>query len=107
MQRKLVIIPPKSEKNTKKVGQLRDKSIKIEKWNIPIPANFKRRAAKIIEPSTGASTWAWGSQIWKPYKGNFTKKAMSIIKYRQEFKRFFWGIMLIKLNWTKLVIEFK
>lgn len=28
---------------------------------IPYPPNFNKRAAKIIDPATGASTWALGS----------------------------------------------
>lgn len=30
----------------------------------PYPPNFNIRAAKTIDPATGASTWAFGSQRW-------------------------------------------
>lgn len=52
---------------------------------IPIPPNFKRTAAKIIEPPKGASTWAFGNHKWKKNIGNFTKKA-EIIKNHQIFE---------------------
>lgn len=29
-----------------------------------------------MEPATGASTWALGSQRWTPYSGILTKKAI-------------------------------
>jgi len=34
-------------------------------------------AASIIEPATGASTWAFGSHKWKPYTGIFIRKAIT------------------------------
>lgn len=36
-----------------------------------------------MEPETGASTWALGSQRWTKYIGNFTKKARSKAKLNQ------------------------
>jgi len=47
----------------------------------PYPPNFNKTPAKIIDPETGASTWALGSHKWKKYTGNFTKKAKINIKY--------------------------
>jgi hypothetical protein len=41
----------------------------------PYPPSFKSTPAKIIEPLTGASTWALGSHKWTMYIGIFTKKA--------------------------------
>lgn len=32
----------------------------------PYPPSFRRIAARIIDPAIGASTWALGSQRWKP-----------------------------------------
>lgn len=46
---------------------------------IPYPPNFKRTAAKIIDPSSGASTWALGNHKCIKYIGIFAKNA-SIIK---------------------------
>jgi len=34
--------------------------------NRPIPPSFNRIPARIIDPYTGASTWAKGSQRWAP-----------------------------------------
>ena len=52
-------------------------SIKIigENNQIPKLPNFKRIAARSIDPKTGASTWALGNHKWTPYIGSFTKKA--------------------------------
>lgn len=44
--------------------------------NKPYPPNFNKTPAKIIEPETGASTWAFGSHRWNKYKGIFTMKAI-------------------------------
>ena len=41
----------------------------------PYPPNFSKIAAKNIDPTTGASTWALGSHMWKKNIGSFTKKA--------------------------------
>jgi len=40
------------------------------------PPSFSRTAARTIEPAMGASTWALGSQRWRPYSGIFTMKAI-------------------------------
>jgi len=45
----------------------------------PYPPNLRRIAAKIIEPATGASTWAFGSQRCTENNGSFTKNAKIII----------------------------
>jgi len=49
--------------------------INIENRRIPYPPNFNKIAAKIIDPSKGASTWALGSHKWKKNIGNFAKNA--------------------------------
>lgn len=41
----------------------------------PNPPSLSRIAAKNIDPTTGASTWALGSHMWKKNIGSFTKKA--------------------------------
>lgn len=43
---------------------------------IPYPPNLRRMAAKIIDPSSGASTWALGSHRWTKNIGIFTKNAI-------------------------------
>lgn len=45
---------------------------------IPYPPSFSRMAAKIIEPSKGASTWALGNHKWVMNIGIFTKNASII-----------------------------
>lgn len=42
---------------------------------IPYPPNFNKTAAKIIDPSSGASTWALGNHKWTKNIGNFIKNA--------------------------------
>jgi len=39
-------------------------------------------AAKIIDPNTGASTWALGNHIWVRYIGVLTKKASIRVKVK-------------------------
>lgn len=41
----------------------------------PYPPSFNKTAARIIDPSNGASTWAFGNHRWKINIGIFTKKA--------------------------------
>jgi len=41
----------------------------------PYPPNFSRIAARIIDPATGASTWAFGSHMCIENKGNLARKA--------------------------------
>lgn len=57
----------------------------------PYPPNFRRTAARIIDPSIGASTCAFGSHKCVKYIGIFTKNA--IIKSK------------IILNFVKNVLE--
>lgn len=42
---------------------------------MPYPPSFSNTAASTIDPATGASTCALGSQRWTPYSGIFTRKA--------------------------------
>lgn len=51
---------------------------------IPYPPSFRRIAAKTIDPSKGASTWALGSHRWVMNIGIFTKNA-NIIKIIIEY----------------------
>ena len=44
--------------------------------SMPYPPSFSRIAARTMEPAMGASTWALGSQRWRPYSGIFTMKAI-------------------------------
>lgn len=45
--------------------------------------------AKIIEPTTGASTWALGNHRWAKKIGSFTRKAKTALSRKKE---------LLKLN---------
>jgi len=50
-------------------------SIKKDSRTIPYPPSFNKIPAKIIDPDTGASTCALGSQRWTPNIGNLIKNA--------------------------------
>jgi len=57
--------------------------LKLIKGEIRIsayPPSFNKTEAKIIDPITGASTWALGNHKWKKNKGTLTKKAITLIK---------------------------
>jgi len=57
-------------------------SVNLRNWCIriiPKPPSLRRTPARIMEPATGASTWALGSQRWTEYMGNFTKKAPNAV----------------------------
>lgn len=41
----------------------------------PYPPIFSNMAASIMDPATGASTWALGSHRWRPNTGTLTRKA--------------------------------
>ena len=44
--------------------------------SMPYPPSFSRTAARTMEPAMGASTWDLGSQMWRPYSGILTMKAI-------------------------------
>lgn len=48
----------------------------LEIRSIPYPPNFRRIAARIIEPATGASTCAFGSHKWVKNIGSLIIKAV-------------------------------
>lgn len=48
----------------------------------PYPPNFNKTAARIIEPATGASTWAFGNHKCTINIGIFTTKAKTLQKYQ-------------------------
>lgn len=52
-----------------------ERGIKLINRIAPYPPNFNKIAAKIIDPTTGASTWALGNQRCTAKRGNLTKKA--------------------------------
>lgn len=62
----------KSFKDCDRLGNIMDIRIK------PYPPNFRRIAARIIEPAIGASTCALGSHKWTENSGNFTINASNI-----------------------------
>jgi len=47
----------------------------------PYPPSLSRMAARIIEPATGASTWALGSHKCTENSGNFTINASVSISH--------------------------
>ena len=77
MQIILVSAPPQQQKGTiNLVMDLLNVVMNIEVSRInPYPPNFRRIAAKIIDPATGASTCALGSHKCKPKIGTLTRNA--------------------------------
>jgi len=60
----------------------RKDSVNGKKRIRPYPPSLSKTPAKIIEPTRGASTWAFGNQIWRKKIGNLTinTKEKEIIK---------------------------
>jgi hypothetical protein len=57
--------------------------VKIKDIRIkPYVPSFNNTPARIIEPATGASTWALGSHRWSENIGIFTKKARIKINHQ-------------------------
>jgi len=75
----------------------------IEVRSMPYLPNFKRIAARTIEPATGASTCALGSQRWVVNKGIFTMKAEIVINHHSGINLLFvtggFHIMIEKDRW--------
>jgi len=71
------ILPPTKETLVKKY-EIHPEPLNRDKRNMPYPPNFNNTPAKIIEPVTGASTCALGSQRCTKYIGNLTKNAKII-----------------------------
>lgn len=57
---------------------------KMEIRIMPYPPNFNSTAASTIEPAIGASTWAFGSHRWRPYRGILTIKAIIHASHNRE-----------------------
>lgn len=73
---------------------------------IPYPPNFRRTAARIIEPSKGASTWAFGSHKWVKYIGIFTRKANIIKMIRLNLVKFI-SLKMKELLYLDIIIVIK
>lgn len=56
---------------------------------MPYPPSFSSTAASTIEPAIGASTWAFGSHRWRPYKGILTMKATIHANHNRELAQLF------------------
>lgn len=50
---------------------------------MPYPPSFSSTAASTMEPAIGASTCAFGSHKWRPYRGIFTIKAIMHANHRK------------------------
>jgi len=48
----------------------------------PYEPSFRRQAAKMIDPTVGASTWAFGNHTWKKNTGNFTQNTINTKKQK-------------------------
>lgn len=53
-------------------------------WIMPYPPSLRRIPARIIDPATGASTWAFGSHRWVVYIGIFTRNAATHASHQME-----------------------
>lgn len=71
---------------------------------IPYPPSFSRIAAKIIDPSRGASTCAFGNHKWVKYIGVFTRNAISIIIGMLKFNIIVDAIMKEGLFFRKIIL---
>ena len=75
----LVITPPHKEIAARQGRKFRlvlgNKKISRR---MPYPPNFRRIPARIIDPATGASTWALGSHRWVRNIGIFTRNARMV-----------------------------
>jgi len=70
------VIPTRTEPITLTAMQTNFHEVFWANWENrinPAPPSFNRMPAKIMEPNTGASTWAKGSHKCTPYIGSFTK----------------------------------
>lgn len=56
---------------------------------MPYPPSFSSTAASTIEPAIGASTWAFGSHRWRPYRGILTMKATIHASHNRELAQLF------------------
>lgn len=56
---------------------------------MPYPPSFSSTAASTIEPAIGASTWAFGSHRWRPYRGILTMKATIHANHNRELAQLF------------------
>ena len=72
----------------------------------PNPPNFKSTPARIMEPTTGASTWALGSHRWAPHIGILTKKAETPQKNQIRFPETL-GKVKSKEDWADLKINMR
>lgn len=78
IQIRLVRAPPQQQNGIIKLERVSWKGfmkIVVSRMK-PYPPSFRRIAARIIEPATGASTCALGSQRCSPNMGTFTRKAI-------------------------------
>ena len=89
MQINLLIIPPISAAEVMKVliNMVFLENVKMMRI-IPYPPSFNNKPARIIDPATGASTWALGNQRCIPYMGVLIKKARSIKIHHKFLVRF-------------------
>lgn len=86
VQISLVIAAPVSEiAKIKGFNELIRLGIVIARRIIPNVPNLSRIPAKIIDPATGASTWAFGSHRCRKNIGALARKAINRDKDHQKF----------------------
>lgn len=63
----------------------------------PYLPSLRRMAARIIDPATGASTWAFGSHRCVKYMGIFTINAMIVMVHHTLVIRVSISVLLLKI----------
>ena len=76
----IIIHLHKAKEENHSINKLRDDIIIIR--NSPYPPIFNIIAASTMDPNVGDSTWALGNQKCNKYIGNFTKKAINLLKIK-------------------------
>jgi hypothetical protein len=75
---KILNSPPPNNLKLNRQARLLPYLFSILRRTMPYPPSFNKIPASTIEPDTGASTWALGSQKWTQNIGNLTRKANNI-----------------------------
>lgn len=65
---------------------------------MPYPPNLSRMPAKIIDPATGASTWALGSHRCREYIGILARNAVIIISHQRRGCKLLGSVMQGEAN---------
>lgn len=70
----------------------------------PYPPSLRRMAARIIEPATGASTWAFGSQRWTRNRGSLVINAILVANHHSR-RIFPLVVLVVHIVWKNVCPE--